>query len=152
MAGGSPGDDLRHMDFSHVFSCMLESYAQDGPIGAKAHAIWPLDEDNSGLLEQVFETERVEIMGVGDAIQIHMKYFHISAERMNQSKRGAGDILFARGAQAADYALSESRFARAQLACEENKERQLDLRGQFSTPRDGLFAGMSDNLAFRHDR
>lgn len=119
-------DDLLHGDFPDVFPGMLEPNTQDGPSGAKAHAIRPFDEDNRRLVEQVFEAKRVEIVGIGDAIQIDVKDSHVSVERMDESERGAGDVLFTRRAQAADDPFGERRLARAQFAGEQNQERRLD--------------------------
>lgn len=95
--------------------------AQSGPAGAKAHALGPFDNDDGGIIEEVFDTESFEVVKIGDAVEIDVKNANVIFESVDESESGAGDFVFASCAEAGDEAFGKSCFASAEFAGEKDK-------------------------------
>lgn len=100
---------------------MGEVDAQGGPAGAKAHSLGPLDDDDGGMIEEIFDAESFEVMKIGDAVEIDVKNANMIFESVDESESGTGDFVFASGTEAGDEAFGESCFARAEFAGEKDK-------------------------------
>ena len=123
------------IEIRRVSSChVLEVNAHDGPIRAQRNLFGPLDDHHRLLAENIFEPERFEIPKTHDAVQIDV----IDARRVgafifvHQRERGAGHVLFARRAQAADDPFGQRGLPCPEIAGKQNQRRRLQPRADFA--------------------
>src|SRR3977135_3055719 len=81
---------------------VFEADIDSGPIRAESELFRPFDDDDGLLSERVFESERLKVLKVFDAIEIYVVDLAVVVEDVDQGERGAGNVLFAGGSQAAD--------------------------------------------------
>lgn len=117
--------------------------AQSGPAGAKTHALGPLDDDDGGMIEEIFDAESFEVVKIGDAVEIDVKNADVIFESVDESESRAGDFVFASGAEAGNETFGESCFAGAEFAGEKDESRRFQLGGEFPAQLNGLFGGVS---------
>ncbi len=69
-------------------------------------------------------------MGPFNPKQIHVKHRAMIPKDMNESKRGAGDLLFTGHSKSADDALCERRLSGAEISGKENDQRRTEAGGK----------------------
>lgn len=103
------------MNAPRAFIHVLERDAQDRPVRAYRHFVRPLDDDDRGLGEEIFDAQRFEIVKISDSVEIDVIDADAVVIIVDERKRRAGDILFSRGAEAGDKSLRQRRFSSAEL-------------------------------------
>ncbi len=103
---------------------VFEPDGDPGPIGSQGKAFRPLDDDHGRGRKGVFERKGLNIMKALDAIKVHVVDADVIAEDVNESKGGAGDLLFSCGTQSADDAFRDRGPAAAQFAGQEDQHRR----------------------------
>src|SRR3979490_2046068 len=105
----------RDCNAAGIAARMLEADIDAGPIRAECESLRPFDDDDGLLSERVFESERLKVLKVFDAIEIYVVDLAVVVENVDQGERGAGNVLFACSPQAADNALRECGFPAAEF-------------------------------------
>ena len=99
------------MGFVHV----LEMNADGGPVGAQGDLLGPFDDHDGRRGKDVFEAEGFEIVEAFDAIEIDVVNARMIAVSVDEREGGAGDVFFARDAQAADDSFRQSCLPRPEV-------------------------------------
>lgn len=122
---------------------MGEVDAKSGPAGAKEHALGPFDDDDGGVIEEIFDAESFEVLKVGDAIEVDVKNANVIFESVDESESWTGDFVFTSGAEAGDESFGEGRFAGAEFAGQKDECRRFKLGGEFPAQFNCFFGGVS---------
>ena len=147
---------IRDSDSAGISSGVIQADFDGGPVRAEREPLGPLD-DHDGLFGQgVLEAEGFEIVKVFYAVEIDVidlaRVGFISARRIvnaelvNQIERGAGDVFFLGGAQAADDSLGQRGLAAAEVSLQQHQDGRAELRCDFPALGDGFFRGVRNKF------
>src|ERR1022692_964318 len=103
-------------DPPRLFRDVLEVNPHNWPICAQAELLRPLHNDNGMLGEDVLQTERFEIVGIADAVKIHVIHERPALVFVDERKSGARDFVNLGSAETACDALGQRRLPCPQIS------------------------------------